>query len=217
MPQPLQAFSLNLAPRFYPGENLLFFFFCRFLLSCVLLDSVCSLVVLTFLQLLSSCGSFGTCWLHSSSSFSDSSSSLSCSLFSFQRAVCTFTQPTMRLRNSMRLLVVSIALSALLGHAYAQGDDSEVHVDEVVDDAGPETDDKVPEEIVYSTLQLDEESSPFLYEHFDDDALFKSRWVKSRATKSDSQDLKYDGDWELTESHSRLKGTLYCSPRKLLI
>lgn len=63
------------------------------------------------------------------------------------------------------------------------------------------------QEIVYVTPDLDAESLPyFLYEHFDDELAFNSKWTQSKATKAESEEFVYDGEWSLTPSHSRLKG-----------
>lgn len=79
------------------------------------------------------------------------------------------------------------------------GEDAEVE-EEVVDK-------ELPDEIEYASPQLDRENLPyFLYEHFDEEEAYNRKWVKSKATKSESKDMKYDGEWGLTESHSRVKG-----------
>lgn len=63
------------------------------------------------------------------------------------------------------------------------------------------------QEIIYETPNLDAESLPyFLYEHFDDELAFNSKWTQSKATKAESEEFVYDGEWSLTPSHSRLKG-----------
>ena len=64
-----------------------------------------------------------------------------------------------------------------------------------------------PEEIEYSSLNLASSNRNFyLYEHFDDEGIFEKNWIKSEATKSDSQDMLYDGEWGIVDTHSRLKG-----------
>lgn len=60
-------------------------------------------------------------------------------------------------------------------------------------------------DFVYRTpdLELDRHH---LYEHFDDEQLFQQRWVRSKVRLPDSKQPKYDGEWELTDSHGKLKG-----------
>lgn len=62
-------------------------------------------------------------------------------------------------------------------------------------------------EIVYNTPNLDAESLPyFLFEHFDDELSFNGKWTQSKATKAESEEFVYDGEWSLSPSHSKLKG-----------
>ena len=65
-----------------------------------------------------------------------------------------------------------------------------------------------PNTIHYSTPVLDVKDHPhFYYESFDDEIAFNQRWTKSKATKADeSGELKYDGEWNLVASHSKLQG-----------
>ena len=60
----------------------------------------------------------------------------------------------------------------------------------------------------YSTPNLDSDGlfKRHLYESFDDEILFNQRWIQSKATKAESEDLKYDGDWDLVASHSSIRG-----------
>jgi hypothetical protein len=91
------------------------------------------------------------------------------------------------------LLIVCLTLPAAL-HA-----DEEETSDEPV---------PVPQEPVtirYTTPDLEDLPHKF-YEHFDDELLFNQRWVKSQATKSESEDLQYDGEWGLVPSHDRVPG-----------
>lgn len=63
-------------------------------------------------------------------------------------------------------------------------------------------------DIIYTTPDLDAESLPyFLFEHFDDELSFNGKWTQSKATKAESEEFVYDGEWSLTPSHSKLKGT----------
>lgn len=48
-------------------------------------------------------------------------------------------------------------------------------------------------QVQYSTPAVGDQH---LYEPFDDEQLFNSRWVKSVSSKDGSADLKYDGEWE---------------------
>jgi len=61
--------------------------------------------------------------------------------------------------------------------------------------------------VQYSTLDLDASRHPFFfYEHFDDEITFNQRWTRSQATKSDSQEFQFDGEWTINPSHSKVKG-----------
>uniref|UniRef100_T1L645 Uncharacterized protein n=1 Tax=Tetranychus urticae TaxID=32264 RepID=T1L645_TETUR len=44
----------------------------------------------------------------------------------------------------------------------------------------------------------------YLYEPFDDKDSFHKNWVTSKATKSDSEDGKYDGEWEIVPTVERI-------------
>ncbi len=57
--------------------------------------------------------------------------------------------------------------------------------------------------ILYSTPNID---NYYIYEHFDDDQDFNSRWIRSESSKSDSKDFKYDGEWSLTQTIQSIKG-----------
>ncbi|XP_015791836.1 calnexin [Tetranychus urticae] len=48
----------------------------------------------------------------------------------------------------------------------------------------------------------------YLYEPFDDKDSFHKNWVTSKATKSDSEDGKYDGEWEIVPTVERIPGDL---------
>ncbi|CAG2113736.1 unnamed protein product, partial [Medioppia subpectinata] len=61
----------------------------------------------------------------------------------------------------------------------------------------------VDQSILYSTPNID---NYYIYEHFDDSDDFENRWIRSETSKSDSQELKYDGQWALTPTTTALKG-----------
>lgn len=104
-------------------------------------------------------------------------------------------------------LVASLSLVVLVdGRKKAKEVVPEVKADDE-DSEEVVVDKELPDEIEYSSPQLDRENLPyFLYEHFDDEEAFNRKWIRSKATKSESEDQKYDGEWVLTESHSRVKG-----------
>ncbi|KAI1287330.1 Calnexin [Halotydeus destructor] len=87
-------------------------------------------------------------------------------------------------------------------------EDDEAQVEDVPDS---EEEEVVPvnlDHIEYSSPQLDRENlAHFLYEHFDERDAYNAKWITSKVAKSESdQDRKYDGEWNLAESHSRVKG-----------
>ena len=101
------------------------------------------------------------------------------------------------------LLSLLIATSINAGVRASEDEESTVETGDSVT-----TDEQVPPAPVrYSTPDLEQENLSFkLYEHFDDELLFNRRWVRSKATKSDSQDFQYDGEWALLPSHDRVPG-----------
>lgn len=83
--------------------------------------------------------------------------------------------------------------------------DSDAVIDETTDDelsAGSQSSD-ADQSILYSTPNID---NYYIYEHFDDDQDFQSRWIRSEASKADSNEFKYDGEWSLTQTTPSLKG-----------
>jgi calnexin len=70
-------------------------------------------------------------------------------------------------------------------------------------DVGDSPPDVGDQSILYSTPNID---NYYIYEHFDDDQDFNSRWIRSEASKADSNEFKYDGEWSLTQTTSSLKG-----------
>lgn len=90
--------------------------------------------------------------------------------------------------------------------AVGAGDDSSEAVASD-DTVGGEFGDSPPEagdqSILYSTPNID---NYYIYEHFDDDQDFGSRWIRSQASKADSNEFKYDGEWSLTQTTASLKG-----------
>lgn len=110
----------------------------------------------------------------------------------------------MRRLEVLPLVVLALLLTTALAH------DEDLPVEDA-QDAVDKSDDvptiKDDEEIVYHSPQLERQKLPhFLYEHFDDADLFGRQWIKSRATKAESQDMLFDGEWELTQTHSRVVG-----------
>lgn len=102
------------------------------------------------------------------------------------------------------VLVVSLTLPALRAQ---HDDDEQIPVP---------SEQAVPEQVIqYRTPDLEQENLPHkFYEHFDDELLFNRRWIKSQATKSESQESQYDGEWGLVPSHVRVPGQLL---QKLII
>lgn len=81
------------------------------------------------------------------------------------------------------------------------------HAAEEQTNAGAANDDKPvsSEEFVdYTTPQVDD--GQYFYEHFDDEQSFASKWIKSSASKADSSELKYDGEWSRVATQAQLKG-----------
>lgn len=76
------------------------------------------------------------------------------------------------------------------------------------DDSPQEQPASVETTVHYSTPILDTDGlyKRHFYESFDDEISFNQRWIQSKATKAESEDLKYDGDWDLVASHSSIKG-----------
>ena len=60
----------------------------------------------------------------------------------------------------------------------------------------------VDQSILYSTPNID---NYYIYEHFDDSEDFSQRWIRSEASKSDSQEFQYSGEWALTPTTPALK------------
>lgn len=100
------------------------------------------------------------------------------------------------------LLLIGILVSAALLPVVVRADDDP-------DDEPISAMDDMPDVPVlqYTTPDLDQEDLPYkLYEHFDDELLFNKRWIRSQATKSDSEEFQYDGEWDLVPSHVRVPG-----------
>lgn len=65
-------------------------------------------------------------------------------------------------------------------------------------------------QVVYNTPNVD---GQYIYEHFDDSTLFANKWIKSSASKADSEELKYDGEWERIVTQAPFQGkynNYYC-------
>lgn len=106
------------------------------------------------------------------------------------------------------LLIALVASTLLVGIQCDNEEEVDVQVEEEnINDQLAEPVPELPDEIEYSSPQLDRENRAYyLYEHFDDPDAFDKKWVRSKATKADSEDSQYDGEWELTETHPRVKG-----------
>ncbi|XP_072942124.1 calnexin isoform X2 [Epargyreus clarus] len=91
-----------------------------------------------------------------------------------------------------------LCLSALLLVAV-----SSIRAEESVSDDGVTV--EVEEDDEYKTPQINP-NSVYLTEHFDDEAAFKKRWVKSEAKKQgvDENIAKYDGKWEIQSPLRRI-------------
>ena len=76
------------------------------------------------------------------------------------------------------------------------------------DDSSKEQPAQVHTTVHYSTPNLDTDGlfKRYFYESFDDEISFNQQWIQSKTTKAESEDLKYDGDWDLVASHSSIKG-----------
>lgn len=75
------------------------------------------------------------------------------------------------------------------------------------------------EDFAYITPDVEREKY-YLFEHFDDQQQYTERWIKSFASKADSKEAKYDGEWSYIESHPKLKGKFFsklCSDCSLLV
>lgn len=85
---------------------------------------------------------------------------------------------------------------------------SPIHCDDEISPPPDESAAQVESTVHYSTPNLDSDGSfkRHLYESFDDEILFNQKWIQSKATKAESEDLKYDGDWDLVTSHSSIRG-----------
>lgn len=120
--------------------------------------------------------------------------------------------PVTKSRLVLVLLIVAYSACYTNGdqEAFDLTEDLSVDTEEEIvssEEVSPPRDDH---DIVYNTPNLDAESLPyFLYEHFDDELAFNGQWTQSKATKAESEEFVYDGEWSLSPSHSRLKG-LFC-------
>lgn len=61
------------------------------------------------------------------------------------------------------------------------------------------------DDFIYITPDI-ELDKYYLYEHFDDNRQYTERWIKSLASKSNSKEAKYDGEWAYVNAHPKLKG-----------
>lgn len=86
---------------------------------------------------------------------------------------------------------------------------SSIHCDdEILNPPDATVSAQVESTVHYSTPNLDSDGlfKRHLYESFDDEIQFNQKWIQSKATKAESEDLKYDGDWDLVASHSSIRG-----------
>ena len=93
------------------------------------------------------------------------------------------------------LYLSCLTLLVLLGGCFSQ--ESESPVDEHPESSQPSGD------VDYQSPSVD---GQYFFEHFDDAQLFSSRWMTSSASKADSSELKYDGEWDRVQSQTQLKG-----------
>lgn len=82
------------------------------------------------------------------------------------------------------------------------------------DDGGDGSDDEITSQpskkfIDYKTPDVNSQETVHLYEPFDDDANYKKNWILSKATKAESSDNKYDGQWTRVTTDDRIKGMLF--------
>lgn len=110
------------------------------------------------------------------------------------------------------LLGILVFLGSIVGVKGDGEDDGDIHVEddpesgaEITEKGSDDGQHGQIEEINYVTPQLDQHKVLF-YESFDEKE-FWSNWILSKATKHDSSDHKYDGQWETAEAHPRLKGS----------
>ena len=106
------------------------------------------------------------------------------------------------------LLLCFLIITSYTCLSDAQVEDEDFDVTSDASDDAIVEESSSPEEVIkYSTPQLQSDQlSHKLFEHFDDELLFNQRWTKSEATKADSEEHKYDGEWDLIESHVRILG-----------
>ena len=119
------------------------------------------------------------------------------------------TRTGKRCRSSLAFfLVISLALLDVPGRVVRAHEEDE---EEVVIEESPAAS-AGPSVISYTTPDLDKDHLPYkLYEHFDDESAFTSRWIRSKATKSESEEFQYDGEWGLVPSHTRVAGESHSS------
>lgn len=106
--------------------------------------------------------------------------------------------------SKFRFLILTLVVVLTLSPVRTQDDEDE---DEPI---SAQDERPVPEQVIqYSTPDLERDNLPHkFYEHFDDELLFNRRWIKSQATKSDSEEFQYDGEWAIVPSHDRVSGEL---------
>ena len=111
------------------------------------------------------------------------------------------------------VILVLFTFNPFNGRLFSLADDSVPLGDDLPETLGDDStefgdstpDQSVDQSILYSTPNID---NYYIYEHFDDDQDFGSRWIRSQASKADSNEFKYDGEWSLTPTTASLKGLL---------
>lgn len=115
----------------------------------------------------------------------------------------------------LAFFLLSSSLQLVTGDASVSSEDqpasesSETSGSPQVEPVVPEVSSDQDVVITYTPLNLDNENlAYFLYESFDDELAFNNRWTQSKATKAESQEFKYDGEWAVGPSHSKIKGEM---------
>lgn len=110
--------------------------------------------------------------------------------------------------NLALLLLVSLLVLNGSNASKSQPPASSADFDELDQSSELDRSDEAPlteEDFAYITPDVEREKY-YLFEHFDDQQQYTERWIKSLASKADSKEAKYDGEWSYIESHPKLKG-----------
>ncbi|XP_074602752.1 calnexin-like [Brevipalpus obovatus] len=90
---------------------------------------------------------------------------------------------------------------------YADGDGDDDGGDDEIASVDTSQPSKKSERLIdYKTPDVNSQETVHLYEPFDDDANYKKNWILSKATKAESSDNKYDGQWTRVTTDDRIKG-----------